>query len=60
MKKIIAFVKEAREELKKVSWLTKEQTIKYTGVVIAISMVVAIFLGILDLLFSSAIGKFII
>jgi len=60
MKKIINFVKEAREELKKVSWLTREQTIRYTGVVIAISLTVAIFLGILDLLFSSVIGKFIV
>ena len=60
MKKIINFVKEAREELKKVSWLTREQTIRYTGVVIAISLTLAIFLGILDLLFSSVIGKFIV
>jgi preprotein translocase subunit SecE len=60
MKKIITFVKEARDELKKVSWLNREQTIKYTGVVIGVSLVVAAFLGVLDLFFSNIIGRFIV
>ena len=60
MKKIINFIKEAREELKKVSWLSREKTIKYTGVVIGVSLAVAIFLGILDMLFSGIIGRFIV
>lgn len=60
MKKIIAFIKEAREELSKVSWPTREQTVRYTGIVIGVSLAVAIFLGILDLFFSNVIGKFIV
>lgn len=60
MNKIINFLKEAKEELGKVTWLSREKTIKYTGMVIGISLVVAVFLGILDLLFSSVVGKFIV
>ncbi|MFO7807345.1 MAG: preprotein translocase subunit SecE [Candidatus Moraniibacteriota bacterium] len=59
MKQVINFLKEARDELKKVSWPNKEQTFKYTLVVIGVSLAVAIFLGVLDLVFSGAIEKFI-
>ena len=60
MNKIISFVKEARAELKKVSWPSKDQTIKYTGIVIGVSLATALFLGVLDLLFSAGVGKFIV
>ncbi|MFW5884873.1 MAG: preprotein translocase subunit SecE [Patescibacteria group bacterium] len=59
MNKAINFLKEAKEELKKVNWPSREQTLKYTGVVIGVSLAVAIFLGLLDLLFSGAIERFI-
>ena len=42
------FYKEVKEELKKVVWPTKESTIGTTGVVIAICVVIAVFLGIVD------------
>jgi len=60
MKKIISFIKEAREELSKVSWPSRQQTVKYTGIVIAFSLAVALFLGVLDMFFSAGIGKFIV
>ncbi len=60
MNKAISFVKESYEELKKVNWPTKQQTINYTAVVIAASLAVAIFLGVLDMIFSSFIEQFII
>jgi preprotein translocase subunit SecE len=60
MKKIINFVKEARAELKKVSWPSREQTIRFTGIVIGVSLSVALFLGVLDLIFSAGVGKFIV
>ena len=59
MNKVIAFLKEAREELKKVNWPSRRQTKQYTIVVIAISLAVAFFLGILDLIFSNLLEKFI-
>ncbi|MDZ7611157.1 MAG: preprotein translocase subunit SecE [Candidatus Moranbacteria bacterium] len=59
MQKAIVFIKQAKEELKKVSWPSREQTIRYTLIVIAVSLVVAAFLGFLDLFFSTLIDKFI-
>ena len=42
------FLKEVIAELKKVTWPTREETIKLTAVVIAISVIVGAFIGSLD------------
>lgn len=55
MQKIIVFLQEARGELAKVSWPTRQDIIRNTIIVIAVSGVVAVFLGGLDYLFSLAI-----
>ena len=60
MNKITTFSKEARVELRKVSWPTREQTIKYTALVVGLSLAVAIFLGALDYLFEYIIKVFVI
>ena len=52
MKKIVEFFKGAREELKKVSWPSRKQTVRDTMIVIFGSAVVAVFLGAFDFLFS--------
>jgi len=57
---MIKFIKEAYIELRKVTWPSKQQVINYTAVVIFVSIVVAIFLGALDMGFSSVIEKFLI
>ena len=44
----LQFVKEVKQELKKVTWPTKAETIKLTGMVIIISLIVAFFIGGLD------------
>jgi preprotein translocase subunit SecE len=46
--KIIQYIKESKDELKKVVWPTKQQLINHTLVVIGISLAVAAFLGIID------------
>jgi preprotein translocase subunit SecE len=60
MGKITQFLREAYAEMKKVSWPSREQTIQYTVVVIAISLLVALFLGILDYMFGSFIKDVIL
>ena len=50
--KLIKYLIEAKQELKKVTWPTKKETIKNTMLVIGISIGVAIFLGSLDYLFN--------
>jgi len=47
------FFHEVVAELKKVTWPTREETIKLTVVVIAISVLVGLFIGGLDALFLS-------
>ncbi len=44
----VSFLKEVREELSKVAWPTREQTIRYTVLVIIVAVGVGIFLGGLD------------
>ena len=60
MEKIIQFLKEVRNELAKVAWPTKGQVIQYTIVVIAISLAVAVFLGVLDFIFEWLLNTFVL
>ncbi|MEK7515086.1 MAG: preprotein translocase subunit SecE [Patescibacteria group bacterium] len=46
------FLQEVRTELAKVSWPNRSQVIRYTGVVVAITVVMAAYLGVLDALFA--------
>jgi preprotein translocase subunit SecE len=60
MEKLLQFIKEARAELRKVNWPTRDQTIKFTGVVIGVSLAVSLFLGALDFLFEYVLKTFVI
>jgi len=60
MQKIIQFFLEAKAEMLKVNWPTKKQTVNYTMLVVAVSIVVAGFLGGLDWIFSYILKTFII
>ncbi|PIQ66699.1 MAG: preprotein translocase subunit SecE [Candidatus Zambryskibacteria bacterium CG11_big_fil_rev_8_21_14_0_20_42_18] len=60
MSKLINYIKDTRGELKHVSWPTRKQSIVYTVVVIAISILVSIFLGFFDYIFSFILQKFIL
>lgn len=48
MPNILGFLKEVREELSKVAWPSREQTIRYTILVVLVALVVGLFLGGLD------------
>ena len=48
MEKIKRFLKEVVAELRKVTWPTKDELIGSTIVVIVVSLVIAIFIGIVD------------
>jgi preprotein translocase subunit SecE len=60
MNKIIQFIREAKEELMKVNWPSKKQTLNYTMLVVVVSLAVAGFLGGLDYIFSYILKTFII
>lgn len=54
------FLKETQFELKKVTWPTREETIRYTVMVIVISVAVALFLGVLDYAFRFILNTFVL
>ncbi|KKR91765.1 MAG: Preprotein translocase, SecE subunit [Parcubacteria group bacterium GW2011_GWC2_42_12] len=58
--KIIEYLKASIEEMKKVAWPTKKETYNYTLLVIFISLGVALFLGLLDIIFSKGLEYLII
>lgn len=57
MDKIVSFLKEAKSELERVNWPSKQQTINYTLIVIGISIATAAFLGGLDWIFEGILKK---
>lgn len=56
--RIVTFLKEARVELKKVRWPTREETTRYTLAVIVMSAALAVYLGGLDYLFQFILNTF--
>lgn len=50
------FLREARAELRKVTWPNRKELITYTTVVIVATAIAAVFLGVVDLVFSQLIG----
>lgn len=53
----IQYLKDTRGELNHVAWPTRTQTIIFTSLVISLSILVSLYLGIFDYLFTSALGK---
>lgn len=51
MQKILNYFGEVRTELTKVTWPSREQTLNMTWLVIGVSVVVALYLGLLDGIF---------
>jgi len=57
--KLIAFIQESKQELRRVEWPTRAETTKLTLVVIFISLATAIYLGVLDYAFTKLLELFI-
>ncbi|MBI2051406.1 preprotein translocase subunit SecE [Candidatus Roizmanbacteria bacterium] len=49
------FFGEIQDELKKVSWPTRRDTVRLTVVVIAISLIVAAYIGVLDVILAKVL-----
>lgn len=58
--KVKAFFKEVWVELKRTSWLSQKEILRYTLIVLAFTIIVAAFLGSLDFVFTEIIKQFII
>jgi preprotein translocase subunit SecE len=53
LEKIKQYIKEVRFELTKVTWTTREELIYSTIIVIVVSMVLAVFIGVVDVALSN-------
>ena len=58
--KINTFFKEVWVEMKRVSWLSRKDVIRYTLIVLGATIIVAAFLGGLDYIFTEIIKRFIL
>jgi len=56
---IARYYRETRGELRRVTWPTREESQRLTGVVIAVTIAFALFLGALDFIFSTLVGALI-
>jgi len=57
VQKIFRFLKETRFELKRVTWPSRKETVAGTAVVLVIVLIVAFFLGIVDMGLSEVIKQ---
>ncbi len=55
----LTYVKESKQELEKVIWPSREQTIRFTLIVIAASLVVGIYVAGLDAVFTKLAERFL-
>ena len=56
---ITDYFKDVRSEMKHVSWPTRRLTIVYTAVVVGVSLAIALYLGLLDFIFSAVLKSII-
>ena len=56
---IVRYLRETRAELRKVTWPSREEAINLTVIVVAVTVAMAAFLGVVDYLFSKLFGLII-
>ena len=59
MDNITKYFKDTAAELKQVTWPTQRQAMLYTALVIGISIVVSLFMGLFDYVFSGIISSLV-
>lgn len=58
--RLTSYIQESRLEFKRVNWPTRQETIRLTGAVIGLSLVFALFLGVLDMVFNYVLVTYLI
>lgn len=54
---ILSYLQEVRSEMGKVVWPTRKQVVELTVLVIAISIIVGVYVGGLDFVFTNVLNK---
>ena len=60
LQKTNVFFREVYVELKKTNWLSRSEVLRYTLIVLVVTIIVAAFLGGLDYVFSTLIQRFVV
>lgn len=60
LNKLVEYIKSSRTELAHATWPTRRETVRLTLIVIGLSLFVAVFLGLLDLLFTYMLERFVL
>jgi len=56
---LVRYIRETRGELRKVTWPTRQESQRLTAIVLGVTALMALFLGLLDLIFSSGIESLV-
>ncbi len=56
MNKVSSFLKEVQVELKKVTWPTRRQAVRLTTLVVGVSLMVGLYIGVLDYGLTKLVG----
>jgi preprotein translocase subunit SecE len=56
---VVKYFQETRAELRKVSWPTREEARNLTLIIVAVTIAMAVFLGLFDYLFQETVGGII-
>ena len=58
--KVVTFLKEARQELLRVNWPSRKETVRLTSIVIGLSLACAVFLGAVDFALTVILKNFLL
>ena len=57
IQKPVIFIQEVKQELSKASWSTRKELLGATAVVIVVTAILAVYIGIVDLILSGALQR---
>ena len=57
--RIVKYFREARAEMRKVTWPTRQEALHLTGIVLAVTVAMSILLWVLDILFTGVVSALI-
>jgi preprotein translocase subunit SecE len=57
--KLATYLRETRGEITHISWPTRKQVAIYTALVVVLSLATAVYLGVLDTLFTRGLGTLV-
>jgi preprotein translocase subunit SecE len=56
MQKVVAFFKDVRTEMSRVTWPTRPELLESTGIVIVTTIAISMFVGLVNLVFQKGLG----